>query len=91
MGPAAQEVEILLIEAQSKATVAERMAIQPRLVEALTALGDKVPGVWAGVDLHEHAARSQIDHLVVEFAGDESNEAVKVDASRYSPNRERVP
>src|SRR5439155_178674 len=29
-----------------------------------TAMGDKVPGVWAGVELHEHAARSQIDHLV---------------------------
>ena len=35
------QIEVLLIEAQSRATVAERQAIQPRLVEALTALGDK--------------------------------------------------
>jgi major vault protein len=35
-------LEIQTIEARSKATVAERQAIQPSLVEALTALGDKI-------------------------------------------------
>lgn len=36
-----RELEILLIDAQSRATVAERQSVQPHLVEALTALGDK--------------------------------------------------
>jgi major vault protein len=35
------ELEVLLIQAQSAATVAERQAVQAGLVEALTALGDK--------------------------------------------------
>ena len=35
-------IEMQRIEVQSKATVAERQAIQPALVEALTALGDKI-------------------------------------------------
>lgn len=39
---ALSELEIALIRAQSAATVAERQAIQPGLVEALTGLGDKV-------------------------------------------------
>lgn len=37
-----RDLEILLIQAQSAATVAERQAVQRQLVEALTALGDKV-------------------------------------------------
>lgn len=36
------QIEILQIQAQSAATVAERQAIQPALVEAITALGDKI-------------------------------------------------
>ncbi|APR78468.1 Hypothetical protein A7982_03815 [Minicystis rosea] len=36
-----REIEILIIQAQSAATVAERQAVQAGLVEALTALGDK--------------------------------------------------
>lgn len=36
-----RELEVLLIQAQSAATVAERQAVQAGLVEALTALGDK--------------------------------------------------
>lgn len=35
-------IDIQTVEAQSKATVAERQAIQPALVEALTGLGDKI-------------------------------------------------
>ncbi len=35
-------IEIQEIEARSRATVAERQAVQPSLVEALTALGDKI-------------------------------------------------
>jgi major vault protein len=37
----ARDLEVLLIQAQSAATVAERNAVQASLVEALTALGDK--------------------------------------------------
>jgi hypothetical protein len=37
-----RELEILLIQAQSAATVAERNAVQRGLVEAMTALGDKI-------------------------------------------------
>ena len=37
-----RSLDILLINAQSAATVAERNAVQRQLVEALTALGDKV-------------------------------------------------
>ncbi len=36
-----RDLEVLLIQAQSAATVAERQAVQAGLVEALTALGDK--------------------------------------------------
>jgi major vault protein len=36
-----RQLELALIEAHSRAQVAERTAIQPKLVEALTALGDK--------------------------------------------------
>ncbi len=36
-----RQLEVALIEAQARAAVAERTAIQPKLVEALTALGDK--------------------------------------------------
>ncbi len=45
-----------------------------------TALGDKVPGVWGGLNLYSHADRSSIDHLIVEYAGDDANEAVKIEA-----------
>ena len=37
-----RNLEILLIQAQSAATVAERQAVQRGLVEAMTALGDKI-------------------------------------------------
>jgi major vault protein len=39
---ALHELQLQLLDAQSRATVAERQAIQPALVEALTALGDKI-------------------------------------------------
>ena len=45
-----------------------------------TAAGDKVPGVWGGVRLHQHADRSSIDHLIMEFAGKDGAEAFKVEA-----------
>ncbi len=35
-------LEVALIEAQSRATVSERQAVQPALVEAMAALGDKI-------------------------------------------------
>jgi hypothetical protein len=37
-----RNLEILLIQAQSAATVAERQAVQKGLIEAMTALGDKI-------------------------------------------------
>ncbi len=37
-----RDLEIMLINAQSSATVAERQAVQRQLVEAMTALGDKL-------------------------------------------------
>jgi major vault protein len=39
---ALHELQLQLLEAQSRATVAERQAIQPALVEALSGLGDKL-------------------------------------------------
>jgi|GEM_PF-995205 len=36
------DLQLALIDAQSRATVAERQAVQPALIEALTALGDKM-------------------------------------------------
>jgi hypothetical protein len=45
-----------------------------------TPAGDKVPGVWGGVRLYQHADRSSLDHLVMEFAGKDGAEALKVDA-----------
>jgi hypothetical protein len=39
---ALRQLEVLLIQAQSAATVAERQAVQAGLVEAMTALGDKL-------------------------------------------------
>jgi hypothetical protein len=50
-----------------------------------TSAGDKAPGVWKGVHLYDHADRSTIDHLIVEYAGqgqdgDESSESVGIEA-----------
>jgi hypothetical protein len=39
---ALSQLEVLLIQAQSAATVAERTAVQAGLIEAMTALGDKI-------------------------------------------------
>lgn len=37
-----------------------------------TSAGDRAPGAWRGIELHEKAARSAIAGAVVEFAGDEA-------------------
>lgn len=39
----------------------------------LTAAGDKAPGVWRGVSINEHAARSTIAGLVIEYAGNDES------------------
>lgn len=39
----------------------------------LTAAGDKVAGVWRGVSINEHAARSTIAGLVIEYAGNDES------------------
>jgi hypothetical protein len=45
-----------------------------------TAKGDKAAGVWGGIRLSDKAARSKIEHLVVEFAGASETPAVTIDA-----------
>jgi hypothetical protein len=44
-----------------------------------TAAGDKVAGAWLGVNLFQHADRSQVDHLIIEYAG-RDGEALKIEA-----------
>jgi hypothetical protein len=39
----------------------------------LTAAGDKAAGVWRGVSINEHAARSTIAGLVIEYAGNDES------------------
>jgi hypothetical protein len=77
-----REIEILLIEAQSKATVAERAAIQPRLVEALTALGDKA--------LLSEVARNM--NLISLFRGKEAGEILRdvLGGTRFLPALEEA-
>jgi hypothetical protein len=77
-----RQLEILLIEAQSKATVAERQAVQPRLVEALTALGDK--GLLAEV--------AQNMNLVSLFRGKEAGEILRevLGGTRFLPALEEA-
>ena len=45
-----------------------------------TAAGDKTAGAWRGLRLFEHADRSTIDHLVLEDAGQDGQEAIHIDA-----------
>jgi hypothetical protein len=44
-----------------------------------TSAGEKAPGAWKGVRLFSHADRSIVDHLVVEYAGADREEAVRID------------
>ena len=72
-----RHLELQLIEAQSRALVAERTAVQPQLVEALTALGDK-------------ALLTEVAHnmnLISLFRGKEAGEILKdvVGGSRFLP------
>jgi hypothetical protein len=47
----------------------------------MTAAGDKVAGAWRGVFLLDHADRSSIDHLIVEYAGQgEDDAAIRINA-----------
>jgi hypothetical protein len=45
-----------------------------------TSADDRVPGVWRGVRLESHADRSSVEHLVVELAGADRDEAVYIEA-----------
>lgn len=70
-------LDVQLLQAQAQAAVAERSAVQPQLVEALTALGDK-------------ALLGEIAHnmnLVSLFRGKEAGEILKdiVGGSRFVP------
>jgi len=55
----------------------------------LTAAGDKVAGVWRGVSLNEHAARSTIEGLVIEYAGNEES-ALYVAAADVSVKASKI-
>ena len=70
-------LEIQLLDAQAKAAVAERTSVQPQLVEALTALGDKA--------LLGEVARNM--NLVSLFRGKEAGEILKdvVGGTRFVP------
>lgn len=72
-----RQLEIALIEAQSRAVVAERTAVQPQLVEALTALGDKA--------LLAEVAQNM--NLVSLLRGKEAGEILKeiVGGTRFAP------
>lgn len=70
-------LEIQLLDAQARAVVAERTSVQPQLVEALTALGDK-------------ALLSEVAHnmnLVSLFRGKEAGDILKdiVGGTRFVP------
>ena len=70
-------LDMALIETQSRAVVAERTAVQPQLVEALTALGDKT--------LLGEIAQNM--NLVSLFRGKEAGEILKdvVGGTRFVP------
>jgi hypothetical protein len=70
-------LDMALIDAQARAVVAERTAVQPQLVEALTALGDKA--------LLSEVAQNMI--LVSLFRGKEAGEILKdvVGGTRFVP------
>ena len=70
-------LDLALIDAQSRAVVAERTAVQPQLVEALTALGDK--------SLLSEVAQNM--NLVSLFRGKEAGEILKevVGGTRFVP------
>ena len=70
-------LEIQVLEAQARAAVAERTAVQPQLVEALTALGDKAV-------LSEVAGNMNLISL---FRGKEAGEILKdvVGGTRFVP------
>ncbi len=42
----------------------------------LTSAGDKVPGAWAGLVLHDHADRTGMTDLVIEYAGTDDGAAI---------------
>lgn len=72
-----RQLEMAVLEAQARAVVAERTAVQPQLVEALTALGDK-------------ALLSEVAHnmnLISLFRGKEAGEILKdvVGGTRFAP------
>ncbi len=46
----------------------------------MTSKGDKAAGVWKGVRLYSKAARSSVTGLVLEYAGEDKDGALKVDA-----------
>ena len=72
-----RHLEIALIEAQSRATVADRTSVQPQLVEALTALGDKA--------LLSEVAQNM--NLVSLFRGKEAGDILKevIGGTRFAP------
>lgn len=72
-----RSLDLQLLDAQARAAVAERTAVQPQLVEALTALGDKA--------LLGEVARNM--NLVSLFRGKEAGEILKeiIGGTRFVP------
>jgi major vault protein len=72
-----RSLELQVLEAQARAAVAERTAVQPQLVEALTALGDKA--------LLGEVAKNM--NLISLFRGKEAGEILKdvVGGTRFVP------
>jgi hypothetical protein len=56
----------------------------PEAPVTFTSSGDKAKGVWKGVSLGNHADRSSIANLVVEWAGSEDQAAVTIEAADVS-------
>lgn len=49
-----------------------------------TSGGDKTAGVWKGVALHKHAARSSVVGLTIEYAGAQDEAALRVEAGEVT-------
>lgn len=52
----------------------------PESPVTMTSKGDKAAGVWKGVRLYSKSARSSISGLVLEYAGEDKDGGLKVDA-----------
>ncbi len=71
----------LYVGTSDPATLVVQGTVQAPVI--FTAAGDKVAGVWHGVSLAGGADGSRLEHLVIEYAGDEAG-ALYVDAEQVT-------